>query len=81
MFKKQNVCNMIFSIIRIQFYESLLIINPFYLLKALSQMWQMKGLSPRCFLLCLVNSSDLENLQPQSVQGQVKGFSPVCVLV
>ena len=48
-----------------------------HLLNALSQMWQMKGLSPRCFLLCLVSSSDLENLQPQSAQGQVNGLSPV----
>ena len=51
------------------------------LLNALSQILQMKGFSPRCFRLCRVSSSDLENLQPQSAQGQVKGFSPVCVLV
>ena len=51
------------------------------LLKARSQILQMKGLSPRCFLLCLVSSSDLENLQSQSVQGQRNGFSPVWVLV
>ena len=44
-------------------------------------MLQMKGLRPRCFLLCLVSSSERENLQPQSVQGHVKGFSPVWVLV
>lgn len=52
-----------------------------YLLNARSQMWQMNGLRPRCFLLCLVSSSDLENLQPQSVHGQVKGLSPVWVLL
>ena len=58
-----------------------LLLNQHHLLKALSQMLQMKGFSPKCFLLCRVSSSDLENLQSQSVQGHWNGFSPVWVLV
>ena len=47
--------------------------------KALVQIWHLNGLTPVCFRLCLVNSSDRANFQPQSDQGQVYGFSPVWV--
>ena len=39
--------------------------------KALSQSLQLNGLSPVCFRLCLVNSSDLANLHPQSSHWQM----------
>ena len=45
--------------------------------KALAQMRHWKGFNPACFLLCLVSSSDLENLKSHSVHGQLYGFSPV----
>jgi len=48
--------------------------------KALSHSLHWKGLSPVCFLWCLVSSSDLANLQPQPFQLQTYGFSPVWVL-
>ena len=46
---------------------------------ALSHILHWKGLSPVCFRMCLVSSSDLANFQPQSFQEQMYGFSPVCV--
>ena len=39
--------------------------------KALSHILHWKGRSPVCFLLCLVNSSDLANFQPQPLNVQM----------
>lgn len=49
--------------------------------KALPHELHWKGFTPVCFLMCLVNLSDLANLYVHFVQLQTYGFSPVCVLL
>ena len=50
------------------------------LAKVLSHILQAYGLTPVCFLMCLPNSSDLENFQPHPFHVHMYGFSPVWVL-
>lgn len=46
---------------------------------ARSQCWHLNGLTPVCFLMCRVSSSDRANFQLHPSQLHLYGFSPVWV--